>query len=34
MTQLSTFVPLHSFNSITLKMAAIVAETWWSENCD
>jgi len=31
-TQLTTSVPLYSFNNITLNMAAIAAETCWWEN--
>ena len=33
-TQLSTSVPLYSCNNITLKMAAVVVETCWSELCE
>jgi len=35
-SHLTTFVPLYSCeNNITLKMAAVAAETWrWWENCE
>jgi len=34
-TQLNTFVHLCSCNNYTtLKMAAVVAETCWGENCE
>jgi len=28
-TQLTTFVPLYSYNNITLKMTALAAEARW-----
>jgi len=34
-TQLTTFVPLYSCNNnVTLKMAAVAAETCWWEHCE
>jgi len=31
-TQLTTFVSLYSCNNITLKVAAVAAETYWWEH--
>jgi hypothetical protein len=33
-TQLTTFVPLYSYNNITLMMAAIEAYTYWLKQCE